>query len=137
MNKFSVTGDLSFLYKTFSCRYCVNEGTYTFALNDTVLNRNRNKHAAVRFSYVTDNGDVVSVDLTGTETVENFDVDTDTDNDDDDENWYEVAGIVVAIVIGVVALIYGGCVWKQKREDAKQKEDQLIAGLVDVTDSTA
>lgn len=66
----------------------------------------------VRFSYTTESGAVVSVDLVGTETVSNFDVDLDPDDDDDDdEKWYEVAGIVVAIVIGFVVLVYGCCVW--------------------------
>ena len=64
-----------------------------------------------RFSYTTDTGTVVSVDLTGTETVANFDIDIDPNDDDDDAPWYEVAGIVVAIVIGFVVIVYGGCIW--------------------------
>lgn len=93
-------------------RYCVPEGSYTFALDDTALEASRNKHAMVQFSYQTSSGATVSVDLTGTETVANFDIDTGSnDDDDDDKAWYEVAGIVVAIVIAIVVLIYGGCVW--------------------------
>ena len=116
----------------------MHEGTYTFALNDTALNQNRNKHAAATFSYVTDSGDVVTVELTGTERVANVDVDVDTGSDDDDSEWYEIAGIVVAVVLAVVLIVYGGCVWKQKRDNAKKREDDLIAGLVDVTaDSSA
>mmetsp|Transcript_24134 Transcript_24134/g.40995 ORF Transcript_24134/g.40995 Transcript_24134/m.40995 type:complete len:1132 (-) Transcript_24134:1892-5287(-) len=119
-------------------RYCMHEGTYTFALNDTALNQNRNKHAAVTFSYVTDGGEVVSIELTGTETVANVDVDVDSGSDDDDSKWYEIAGIVVAVVLAVVLIVYGGCVWKQKRDNAKKREDDLSAGLVDVAaDSTA
>jgi hypothetical protein len=92
-------------------RYCLQEGSYTFALNDTALAAGRNKHAMARFSYTTDTGTVVSVDLTGTETVANFDIDIDPNDDDDDAPWYEVAGIVVAIVIGFVVIVYGGCIW--------------------------
>lgn len=92
------------------CSYCVPEGSYTFALNDTALAANRNKRAMVRFSYTMDNGEVVSVDLIGTETVSNIDVNIDP-SDDDDEPWYEIAGIVVAIVIAVVVLVYGCCIW--------------------------
>ena len=81
-------------------------------MNDTALVQNRNKHAAAKFSYTTDSGIVVSVELTGTETVANFDIDTDPGgDDDDDEKWYVVAGIVVGCVVGVVLLIYGACVW--------------------------
>lgn len=91
-------------------RYCLPEGSYTLALNDTALVASRNKHAMARFSFTTDSGEVVSVDLVGTETTTNFDVDVDS-SDDDDEPWYEIAGIVVAIVVAVVVIIYGFCIW--------------------------
>jgi hypothetical protein len=64
-----------------------------------------------KFSYTTDSGAIVSVDLTGTETIANFDIDTDSNDDDDGDAWYEIAGIVVAIVIAFVVIVYGCCIW--------------------------
>ena len=86
------------------------EGTYTFALNDTALWESRRKNAKVIFSWTTNDGTVVSVELSGTELVENVAIDLDS-NDDDNSEWWHTALIVVAAVVGVVVLIYGLCVW--------------------------
>lgn len=93
-------------------RYCLSEGTYTVALDDSALFRERVKHAMVVFS--SDSGYTESVTLIGSNSSVYYLGDLKNKNsNDDDTPIYQTTGFIVGIVIGgFVFLCCAACIIK-------------------------